>query len=145
MGPACAFASLCLPPHASLFPLQQQTLLCIFFPVLSWRRRSLGIGTRPRACLRCYACSRTHISFHCSSMLRFAFFHSCLPVRSGPYGVYVMIKAPIFHFPCQYPSHLTCHQYPSHLTCTLTCLPQFTRRPNLSHRIYLSLHHRPCP
>ena len=57
----------------------------------------------------------------------------------------VMIKALIFHFPCQYPSHLTCHQYPNHPTCTLTCLPQFTCRPNFSHKMYLSLHHHPCP
>ena len=52
-----------------------------------------------------------------------------------------MIKALIFHFPYQYPSHLTCHQYPSHLTCLL----QFMRRPNPSHKIYLFLHRRPCP
>ena len=62
-----------------------------------------------------------------------------------PHLATVMIKAPIFHFPYQYPSHLTCHQYPSHLTCTLTCLPQFMRRPNFSHKIYLSLHRRLCP
>ena len=57
-----------------------------------------------------------------------------------------MIQPLIFHFPSlSYPSHLTCHQYPSHLMCTLTCLPQFTRRLNLSHRMYLFSHRHPCP
>ena len=77
--------------------------------------------------------------------------HNSETYRQGPFshsvqiGVLVMIKALIFHFPCHHPSHLTCRQYPSHLTCTPMCPPQFTCRPNLSHRIYPSLHRHPCP
>ena len=79
--------------------------------------------------------------------------HSCQKLKSPTTAllkegmlqtISVMIKALIFRFPLPYPSHLTCHQYPSHLTCTLTCLPQFTHRPNSSHRMYPFPHCHPC-